>query len=205
MPVSTVSLKDCVEERFKRGNNRNPQVYFSRDERGNFQPSDFINVLGEYCAVDMSLSLTVELDGEIRALRVDPAEYPCIVRVVSAQLEQNGVSSSILSDGSFFSTNGRALSGALQRAKDGTDTSDRDALASPIVFFGHDDPQFLLTGLPEGRKVVRLCYIIEELSQETISAMAACFEGLDKEAEKAQSAHNKGGLHGRLVSKLKRS
>ena len=47
MPVATVSLKDCVEERFFRGNLKNPQVYYSLETREGFIPAHFINVLGE--------------------------------------------------------------------------------------------------------------------------------------------------------------
>ena len=194
MPVSTVSLNDCVEERLKRGNNRNPQVYFSKETGGNFQPSDFINVLGEYCAKDMSLSLTIELYEKTRALRVDPVEHPCIVRIISAELEQNGTAS-VLFDDTVFSTNGTELSGDEKVSVEGS--------AGRIVFFGHNDPQFLLKNLPEGKKVVRLSYIIEELSGETVSAMTSCFERFKGEIRKAQNTQNKVGLLEKLASGFK--
>ena len=205
MPVSTVSLEDCVRQRLKRGNSRNPQVYFSREARGNFQPSDFINVLGEYNPKDMSLSLTIELDSEIRALRVDPAEYPCIVRIVNAQLEHNGAASLLSGEGNIFSTNGRELSEKTEGGGKEVSASEAGASEGLVVFFGHDDPQLLLKWLPEGKKVVRLSYIIEELSQETVAAMAGCFERLETEVSRAREAQNGGGLYDRFLSKFKRT
>ena len=108
-------------------------------------------------------------------------------------------------EGNIFSTNGRELSEKTEGGGKEVSASEAGAFEGLVVFFGHDDPQFLLKWLPEGKKVVRLSYIIEELSQETVAAMAGCFERLETEVSRVREAQNGGGLYDRFLSKLKRT
>ena len=93
--------------------------------------------------------------------------------------------------------------GAMTEQLSGDERVSVEGSAGRIVFFGHNDPQFLLKNLPEGKKVVRLSYIIEELSGETVSAMTSCFERLEGEIIKAQNTQNKAGPLEKLASKFK--
>ncbi len=200
MPVSTVSLEDCVKERFSVGNLRNPQVYFSMGSVEGFLPENFINVLGDLSASDMSVNLDIELSEDARALRIDPIEKACMVRVPEACVSTG--------DGTVYSLclipfcDQEAEDERADTGKAPVFTSNGVILSERAAFFGHDDPQLIFLNLPRGEKRVRLRYIVERPSAEILTDLNEYLGSRDKMLEALTEEKEKKERAGGLPEKL---
>ncbi len=171
MPVSTIELKDLIGDRLSKANLKNPQVYYSPGGIEGFQPSNYINVLGEYSDKDQSISLSIELKPSAKGLRIDPAEFPCFVRLISLNVKNDDTDGNCL-----LSSNG-------------------DKISEKTFFFGTDDPQLLLLDLPEGNKVVDICYRVEELSSPVTEDIHSFMEVIKQKEFERNASKEPGGLH----------
>lgn len=180
MPVSTVYLSRLMEERENRGNLLNPQVYYSKEEQGVFLPENYINVLGSYDDSGQAVSLSIELAEPVKALRVDPAEYPCFVRLLSATLNvEHGTDQASIK----ASSNGFPLS-------------------DETWFFRHDDPQLIFPMLPEGKKLLRICYMVDEPDPKVLSDLKVFFRKTEEEKRKALEEAEREHSSGNLLSRI---
>ncbi|MCR4657090.1 MAG: class I SAM-dependent methyltransferase [Lachnospiraceae bacterium] len=180
MPVSTIDLKDLVGDRMSKSNLKNPQVYYSPGGPEGFQPSNYINVLGEYSDKDKSISLNIELGPDVKGLRIDPAEFPCFVSLISLNIAGGEESCNF------------------------TISSNGDALSDKTWFFGTDDPQLLLLDLSGEVKTVSIRYRVEELSSSATGDMYSFMESVRQREAALAASKDSGGLRLKLsaVSKL---
>ena len=99
MPVQTLDLKQAIEAELYLRDLNNPKLYYGCGE--GFANDRQLYIFGKVS--DDSVSISIPLKAEITELRIDPTEYPCIVKVKKAVL--------VMSDGSErpadrFLTNG---------------------------------------------------------------------------------------------------
>ena len=144
----------------------------------------------------MSIALNIELGEDVRALRIDPAEFPCIVRLLSLEICDG--------DGKPVDTAeiGNRSPERTSFYSNGVDFSDQ------TFFFGHDDPQLKLSDLPTGRKTVRVRYRVEALAGDVLADMDAFLSRKESELaalkkEKAEAEQHR-SLTERLKAKVKK-
>ncbi|MBR4718884.1 MAG: class I SAM-dependent methyltransferase [Lachnospiraceae bacterium] len=147
MPVRTVDMLKAVEKEFYLKDLRNPKIYYGSGEgfSGDRQLMIFADTDGD------SVSLEIPLEEDITQLRVDPTEYPCIVKIDKVTLiMDDGTSENI----DRFLTNGYVGEGS-------------------VLLFDTDDSQLQFLKLPEGKKTVGLKYDVTMVEK-------GLFEGLKR-------------------------
>ncbi len=149
MPVRTVYMKKALSKEFYLKDLKNPKIYYGTGL--GFSPD---RQLRTFADTDGDIvTLEVEMESEVTELRVDPTEYPCLVKMISVILT--------LEDGSEqridrFLTNGYVG-------------------AADLLLFDTDDAQFQFFKLPEGRKKLRLSYEVTMPDKELFEAFKQMF------------------------------
>ncbi|MCR4738651.1 MAG: class I SAM-dependent methyltransferase [Lachnospiraceae bacterium] len=180
MPVSTLNFSNMVKKSLRGKNLRTPQVYLCREEGKGFAPEDIINALGDHNEEDDSITLSIDLDPEIREVRIDPVECECMIKVLNAELINTEITA--------------GTSGKIDRyLMNGYHISDSTFL------FEHKDPQLVFFGLPETKKTLRVSYCVsyvdENLSQDLY--------GMLRKLRKKEQEERRGTIIKRGFNKIK--
>lgn len=132
MPVNTTHLDFLIKERESLRNLNNPKIYFSF---GNgFAEERRIYVTPTLSGA--SVSMEIPLKGNMRALRIDPTEYPSVVSVSEiAVIDQEGNSNNI----ERYIVNGFPVS-------------------NRTFIYDTDDAQIIIDGLSGTEKSIKLTY-----------------------------------------------
>lgn len=132
MPVRTVYMKKALKREFMLRDLENPKIYYGTGL--GFSPDKQLRTFAD--TDGDAVSLEIELEPEVTELRVDPTEYPCLVKVRSVILtREDGTEESI----DRYLTNGYPG-------------------AANMLLFDTDDAQLQFFGLPGGKKKIKLQY-----------------------------------------------
>ena len=147
MPVRTVDIKKAAGKEFYLKDLKNPKIYYGTGEgfSGDRQLRIFADTDGD------SVSLEIPLEEDVTELRVDPTEYPCIVKMDKVTLMMADGTSEIIDR---YLTNGYVGEGS-------------------ILLFDTDDSQLQFLKLPRGKKTLNLKYDVTMVDR-------GLFDGLKK-------------------------
>jgi len=144
MPTKAVESDILMEKAAYLRNLNMPMVFYSKDS--NFTPDKHINVLARVKDANR-VTLDIALNSEMKYLRIDPTEYPCIARIESARLT--------LLDGSSQSINKYLVNGM--------------PVGANTVIFDTDDAQIIFENINDNAKLLHLEYIITMFEEELYS------------------------------------
>ncbi|MBQ7481959.1 MAG: class I SAM-dependent methyltransferase [Lachnospiraceae bacterium] len=149
MPVRTVYMKKALSREFYLKDLKNPKIYYGTGL--GFSPD---RQLRTFADTDGDIvTLEIEMEPEVTELRVDPTEYPCLVKMISVILTQEDGSEQRIDR---FLTNGYVG-------------------AADLLLFDTDDAQFQFFKLPAGKKKLRLSYEVTMPDKELFEAFKQMF------------------------------
>lgn len=149
MPVRTVYMKKALKWEFYLKDLKNPKIYYGTGL--GFSPDKQLRTFAE--TDGDHVTLTIELEPDVTELRVDPTEYPCMIRVRSVVLTlEDGTKESI----DRYLTNGYVGAGNM-------------------LLFDTDDAQLQFFKLPAGRKEIKLEYDVTMTDRELFEAFKQMF------------------------------
>ncbi|MBQ8971090.1 MAG: hypothetical protein IJ073_07255, partial [Lachnospiraceae bacterium] len=128
--------------------------------------------------------LRIELNEEIDALRIDPAEFPCLVKVMEL---------------TTTATEAGDQAAALEQP---VTSSNGFQVSKSVYFYSHDDPQLILAGLPRVKKLVTAVYLVDTPDKAVFEELGQFFDELSRKREKERlEAERRAsrGLAGRIL------
>ncbi len=160
MPVETFYLDALLSRGAYLRNLHNPKIYF-RDARG-FLPENQISITAR--VDDGKVHLNVPVERYFQSLRVDPTEYPCIIRVSNIMLvDTNGIETVVNS----IITNGMQITGRS-------------------ILFNTDDAQIILSSLPANIKRAEFSYTVSMLDQSIFDEVTKKYEQIYEKRDKLE-------------------
>lgn len=149
MPVRTVYMKKALKREFYLKDLKNPKIYYGTGL--GFSPDRQLRTFAD--TDGDRVTLMIELDPEVTELRVDPTEYPCLIKMISVSLE--------LEDGSINNIDRYLTNGYVG--------------AGNLLLFDTLDAQLQFFKLPAGRKKLRLSYEVSMPDKELFESFKQMF------------------------------
>ena len=145
--TSEISVDNAVKEALSYGNLACPQVYYGSGL--GFKPDAQLCIIGQV-SDERSVTVEIPLDDDVTEIRIDPTEYPCIVKVDSIELISDGNETEKLDR---FMVNGYIIS-------------------SQSVFYDHNDAQIVIDKLKMAyRRILRVKYTVSKADSSVYDDM----------------------------------
>lgn len=149
MPVRTVYMKKALKREFYLKDLKNPKIYYGTGL--GFSPDRQLRTFADTDGDRVILEIGLKPD--VTELRVDPTEYPCLIKMISVILTQEDGSEEKIER---FLTNGYVG-------------------AANLLIFDTDDAQFQFFKLPTGDKKIRLEYEVSMPDKELFESLKQMF------------------------------
>ena len=149
IPTVCADAVDAAGKEFTYKNLQNPMIYYGTGL--GFAPDKQIRLFAEVFGHDVSMEIPID-DG-VCELRVDPTEYPCLLKIKKLMIMTGGGATKLLER---FLTNGYI---------GGED----------LILFDTDDPQLHFMKLPEDATKLILKYEVQNLDDEMFASLKELF------------------------------
>lgn len=162
MPAATVNLTRLVESGTYLRNLQTPKVYYSAGE--GFEGSNQIMTLAQ---VDETAKVTIDipLENRMRSIRIDPTEYPCVIRMVGVRLETEEGEQEI----KRYLINGLPIS-------------------DETFVYNTDDAQIIIRNIPHKAKSLHIEYLVTMFTQAFFEQVVDMLEHRREQERKQQES-----------------
>jgi len=166
MPTNTVFLDSLLRESNALKNLGNPKIYYSYGE--GFSDERQIYIIPKLYATRVQMD--IPLESNMRGLRIDPTEYPCIVNVLNLSV--------VYADGREEDITRFVINGYSINEK--------------TVLFDTDDAQIILEDLTSDMRIVKISYTVSMFLPEVYEAVKSmAMENQKNRTETNESISNK--------------
>ncbi len=159
MPVQTLDFEEAIEDEMYLRNLNNPRIYYNSGE--GYDEERQLYIFGTVSSKG-HVRIDIPLDSDVKEVRIDPTDYPCIVSLKRADME--------IEDGSFVNLDRYLTNGYL-------------GLNSTLLFDTYD-AQILFKNLGEGKKIIHLDYVVSMVDKSLFQELKQLFaQKMDRDAK----------------------